>query len=932
MNMRKSQSDRLRETVVPGGGEQSIPAASASPPRRGTTLKLPIQLGEFVGKQLLARGGMSVMLIGHAVGNPRDRIAMKIPVSQDPVTFARFNDEASLLRGLNHPSIVRFRKSGESDLQIGSDGTATRKLPWLAMDYIAGQSLRQRIKTEGTIPWPDVRKLLEDIVSALDYLHGKHLCHRDVKPDNIIFHPGKKRWILVDFGIAKALSANPRLTVTLAVQGAGSWDYMSPEQLDGKPVDTRTDIYSLGKTAWEALIGTVPRVGTPFPSVAAPQRKVPAEVDALIAKMVAHRPEDRYSSPKEVAEALTVGELRIARQRRLRTATRKAMRWVSVSIFIILTACGGWLTGDYIVTKRARDLYVRTKESATSALRQLELCRNSYQYRFFFWGRRYIDAKLDELRPAAEVHRAQMTREYNSLIKDLERVDRDDEYKAARAQIFASKYQEDFRETNEWREVTQRAIDLGERVREKKENAEATNAIAKANEHVNAGRVKLALDLLDDFLKTSSNVTRQRVQARRGEILDLCIADRLSSVDQTAKPDNPTSLIKAEADLKDLVAEVGMTTAEIKKRLSNYDRKLWKYYRARASEACTREKYNEARAFAEQYKNVSRVGYHIADAADFMVRVNSEEDDTDWRIASQSARQNTQQKAFPLAFQDIRAYHKKWPAGRHRDKMKTMEDEIVAAHFVYLRSFDDIDVFNEAFAVFRELHEHEQDTIVALRRHLCWIAHSSIITIVADTRLEKSVKITRLNDLEFKQCEQEKAVYLNDLLNRAIGYLNNANRPEWMWYYLWAVQRPPGDCVTMGEEPTIYEISISRIEIGLDGSYYEELKGWNNANPHIHIGMGSGSGSNYRPIADLLDTDGPVNTQRFDIQGPNTFWIDTKAVEKLWIRVTDGDCGPTGACQQRFATIPGWRLAQSGQGFDVSCDEGLSVNASWSSR
>lgn len=874
---------------------------------------------------------MSVTLIGQVVGHPKDRVAIKVPVSQDPLTLARFHEEAALLRGLDHPSIVRFRSSGESELQIGADGTS-RKLPWLAMDFITGQSLRQRIKANGVIPWSDVRKLLGDVVEALDYLHRQHLCHRDIKPDNIIFDPRRKRWVLVDFGIAKAVSANPRLTVTLAAQGPGSWDYMSPEQLDGKPVDTRTDIYSLGKTAWEALIGTVPRVGTPFPGAAGPIGKVPTEVDTLIAKMVAHRPEDRYSSPKEVAEALAVGALRIERRRRLKATRKKVMVWTTTIMLIIALALGGWFAGNYVTTNRATDLYVRTKESPTRALRELELRRNRWEYRLCFWGRKYLDAKINELRPAADEQRSTMGREYEAVLRDLERTDRDDDYKAARARNFTKKY-EDFSETAKHREIAHRADELDQVVQAKKEDAEATTAIAKANERVDKGQVKVAIDLLDDFLKGARTPSaRQRVQVRRAEILDLWIADRIMKIGTGVKTDDPTSLTRSEAELKDLQREVGTTTPEISRRLSDYDRILWDFYHAKGRESLANKKYNPARAYAEQYKSASRVGYHNAEADDFVAGVTAKEDDTDWRIASQSARQNLEQKAFPLAVKDVCAYEQKWPSGRHRDKAASLQDEVATAHFEHMRSLEDIDAFNEALSVFREIHPREQQAILALRRHLCWIAHRSVWKIVTDRSLDPSVRMSRLNGLDFKQCEPDKVTYLNDLVNRATGYLNHSAETQWWWYFLWAIQRPPGDCVRMTASPTVYELEMTQISLNMEASYYEKLKGWNNANPHIHFGIGSGTGNNYQPMCDLLDVDGPVNTQSFNVQVPKTFWIDINEAEKLWIRVTDGDCGATGSCLERFATIESQRLARSGDHFDVQCDEGISVRASWSSR
>src|SRR5574344_1992103 len=125
----------------------------------------------------------------------------------------------------------------------------------MVMKFIDGPSLRQQLKTQEKLSWDEAKKVLEDIATALGYLYINNMCHRDIKPDNIIFDKEARNWVLVDFGIAKSLQDNIRLTMTMAGQDSGTWDYMPPEQLDGKVVDIRCDIYALGTVIWEALIG-----------------------------------------------------------------------------------------------------------------------------------------------------------------------------------------------------------------------------------------------------------------------------------------------------------------------------------------------------------------------------------------------------------------------------------------------------------------------------------------------------------------------------------------------------------------------------------------------------------------------------------------------------------------------------------------------------
>ena len=932
MKRSDSQGNRLQETVVPGqAATTSLPVDAQDGQQAAPPLpELPFNVDQFVARELLARGGMSVTFLGHAVGNLADRVVIKVPLSHDPATLERFNDEITVLKELDHPSIVHVRGAGESIIRFGANGHP-RKRPWLAMEYISGQSLRQRIKTEQTIRWPEVRVILGDLIKALEYLHSKHLCHRDIKPDNIIFDPQKQRWVLVDFGIAKSLLANPRLTLTLAGQDPGSWDYMSPEQLDGHPVDSRTDIYSLGKTAWEALIGTVPRVGTPLPSVALGDKTVPIEVDTLIPKMVAHRPEDRYQTPGEVAQALQVGALRIEQRKRFKKTARRVLFICTVAAAAILLSAGVWFGGEFLVTQRATATYVENSESPTRTVRLLSLFANSHR----FWGRKYVDTKISELGPAAEQERQRMLAEYAEVQADLGNASRGDEFRLSRAQNFLKRYQTIFDDTEQYRSTAQRSSELELAVLTKKENAQVASAVVETKDLEAKGQIKAAMELCDTVLaglKTAD--AKKRMQSRRAEVVDTWISAELQAIDATLKSDDPTSLVEAELQLEDIQKTVG-ATPETTKRQQTYDEALWGYYRAKADAAVKTSSYNEARASVRRYLSESRVRKYVTTAAEWETYITATEDDSDWTTASTSGKQNIRQNAFPLGLKDVLAYQTKWPDGRHKTDAATLAAEVASGHLTYLRSIKDIDTFNDEFKVFREIYPRETEAILSLRRTLCFMAHEAIRRIVGDSSLTPTVKIARLNGLNYKLCEPEKLTYLNKVVNEAVDYVQNPDGWEWYWAYMYWWQRPPADCVTMSSPPTVFVVTITDIEISMSGSYFNKLQGIGDADPRVEVAWGKKYPSPYADLVQLRRIVGPVNCRSFTLNRTNdgkpiAFYFDTAVGDSLGVTIFDSDnsIGDAPAQGISFRTS---MFVTSGEG-EGKTDGGNTIKLKWKSE
>lgn len=202
--------------------------------------------GPYTNLIEIGRGGMALVYRATA---PNGRlVALKLlppHVASDATARARFELESTL--SLNHPNIVRVNRWGiEQDI------------PFIEMDYIAGESLDRMVARAGPLPPEQVASVLIDVGRALDYAHERGIIHRDVKPSNIILRTDG-RALLADFGVAKAIGATAYTATTVRV---GSVFFMSPEQAIGAYELTKaSDIYSLGVTAYYALTGRVPFEG-----------------------------------------------------------------------------------------------------------------------------------------------------------------------------------------------------------------------------------------------------------------------------------------------------------------------------------------------------------------------------------------------------------------------------------------------------------------------------------------------------------------------------------------------------------------------------------------------------------------------------------------------------------------------------------------------
>lgn len=255
---------------------------------------------EYVVKKKLGEGGMASVYL--AVQEKLNReVAIKVLdplLLKDKQILKRFKKEAQTAVKLTHPYIITIYDVGQEE-----------NSHYIVMEYLE-KTLRQQIKSQGKLPPQEALDIIKKIAAALSYAHGKGIIHRDIKPDNIMFRKGRKEPVLVDFGIARVLDLNTKLTMT-GIR-VGTPHYMSPEQCKGEKIDGRSDIYSLGVVLFELLTGSVPYksetpVGLiylhtqgPIPTLPQELNKYQPLIDAMMAKEKETRLKDGASVVKHI--------------------------------------------------------------------------------------------------------------------------------------------------------------------------------------------------------------------------------------------------------------------------------------------------------------------------------------------------------------------------------------------------------------------------------------------------------------------------------------------------------------------------------------------------------------------------------------------------------------------------------------------------------
>jgi len=308
--------------AVPAAGQTAL--RPRVPPSRRASVPVPGDrhanlAGTMVDRRYrverkIGEGGMAVVYLATDVSTG-ERLAIKVlssSLSQDVTAMARLRREASFGMRLLHPNICHIMRLGETE-----DG-----LVYIVMPFVDGEVLADRTYRLGQVPLSDVVWIARDVAAGLHAAHQLRIIHRDLKPENVMIcrrEDGSEYAVVMDFGLAKERHGGAdaqKLTATGIVMGTP--EFMSPEQLRGRPLDGRSDVYSLALMTYEMLTGLLPFQGKTqqetmvarLKSDPPPMRRLRPDlefsdaVERVIAKGLARSADERFATAPEFANAL----------------------------------------------------------------------------------------------------------------------------------------------------------------------------------------------------------------------------------------------------------------------------------------------------------------------------------------------------------------------------------------------------------------------------------------------------------------------------------------------------------------------------------------------------------------------------------------------------------------------------------------------------
>jgi len=291
----------------PGGPHGGEPAHTTRTPHDRVTIAPGIVIQQLEILEEIGRGGMGIVYRARHQKSGKI-VAVKVlrpEIAGDPSAGKRLREEAKRAASLDHPRIV--------DVQ-GIDVEEPPRFFWMA--FINGMSLAEKIKAEGFLGPQEAVDLLVPICEALHYAHDQGVFHGDVKPSNILLKNGTERAMLTDFGIARLRADLPQVDPDGNRSAGGTPGFVAREQAEKCVMDRRTDVYSMGVTLYYALTGQLPCPARPAPSLdfvfknktfAPPSRlnrKVSRTLDAVVMKMLATAPDNRYQTCKAAGNYL----------------------------------------------------------------------------------------------------------------------------------------------------------------------------------------------------------------------------------------------------------------------------------------------------------------------------------------------------------------------------------------------------------------------------------------------------------------------------------------------------------------------------------------------------------------------------------------------------------------------------------------------------
>lgn len=284
----------------------SLPAGAAEEDLSGR------RLGGYRLVRQLGSGAMADVYLAEQMSLGR-HVALKVlrPATlRNPAAVSRFEQEARAAASLVHGHIVQIHEVG-----------CVEGVHFLAEEYVAGPSLRTWLEARGPLESRQALAVLAHVGSALARAAQQGIVHRDIKPENLLVTPAGDVKV-ADFGLARV--AGEQLELTQDGMTLGTPLYMSPEQGEGRPVDARSDLYSLGATIYHLLAGQPPFSGSsaiavvmshlkdPLPSLATKRPDLPVGLCAIVERLLAKDPADRFASPQELLQAVSTLEQSVA--------------------------------------------------------------------------------------------------------------------------------------------------------------------------------------------------------------------------------------------------------------------------------------------------------------------------------------------------------------------------------------------------------------------------------------------------------------------------------------------------------------------------------------------------------------------------------------------------------------------------------------------
>ncbi|MBI3935336.1 MAG: CHASE2 domain-containing protein [Betaproteobacteria bacterium] len=303
LETRLTRAKAMSETVMLGGGA-GHPGGTVILPGGGVEKPM---LGRYQVEKELGKGAMGIVYlgkdpkIGRVVAIKTMALSQEFDESELADVKERFFREAETAGRLTHPNIVTIYDAGEE-----------HDLAFIAMEFLKGKDLTPYCKPDNLLPLDKVLSIIARVAEALDYAHRNNVVHRDVKPANVMYEPESDSVKVTDFGIARITDSSK--TKTGMVLGTPS--YMSPEQLAGKKIEGRSDLFSLGVTLYQLACGHLPFQGDsmaqlmfkianePHPDIRTHSPNLPACVVAITNKTLAKDAEQRYQSGEQMAKAL----------------------------------------------------------------------------------------------------------------------------------------------------------------------------------------------------------------------------------------------------------------------------------------------------------------------------------------------------------------------------------------------------------------------------------------------------------------------------------------------------------------------------------------------------------------------------------------------------------------------------------------------------